>query len=120
MAYSVLEFQKAPADMCLDSYIWNVGRWHALNQARVKSVSPTLKLTPLLGFISENPKTPEFTLSPSSPLVSIEYSHKDVHVLAGGCYNGQIGEGDTCLCRAIPPVAWIDSHLHDLNSQLFS
>lgn len=44
-AYSILDFQKAPEGMSADSYIWNI----------------------------ERSATPESTLSPSSPLVSIEY-----------------------------------------------
>lgn len=67
VAYSILEFQKAPEGMSTDSYIWNM----------------------------ERPNAPETTLSPSSPLVSIEYNMKDGHVLLGGQYNGQIAVWDT-------------------------
>ena len=59
----MLDFQKVPADMCLDSYIWNV----------------------------EHPSAPESVLTPSSPLVSIKYNPKDPHVLVGGMYNGLVG-----------------------------
>lgn len=31
------------------------------------------------------------TLKPISPLVCLEYNHKDTHILIGGSYNGQIG-----------------------------
>ncbi len=34
---------------------------------------------------------PEMTLKPISPLVCLEYNHKDTHILIGGSYNGQIG-----------------------------
>eukprot|EP00036_Acanthoecidae_sp_10tr_P010001 CAMPEP_0182915526 /NCGR_PEP_ID=MMETSP0105_2-20130417/374_1 /TAXON_ID=81532 ORGANISM="Acanthoeca-like sp., Strain 10tr" /NCGR_SAMPLE_ID=MMETSP0105_2 /ASSEMBLY_ACC=CAM_ASM_000205 /LENGTH=630 /DNA_ID=CAMNT_0025052397 /DNA_START=32 /DNA_END=1924 /DNA_ORIENTATION=+ len=61
-AYSILDFQKAPEGMSADSYIWNIERSAA----------------------------PETTLSPSSPLVSIEYNPKDLHMLLGGQYNGQV------------------------------
>jgi dynein intermediate chain 2 len=67
VAYSILEFQKSPAGVCLDSYIWDL----------------------------EKPNEPDFTLSPSSPLVSITYNPKDVHTLLGGCYNGQLAIWDT-------------------------
>ncbi|EDQ84795.1 uncharacterized protein MONBRDRAFT_39146 [Monosiga brevicollis MX1] len=66
VAYSVLEFQQAPEGMSYDSYIWNL----------------------------DKPNAPEQTLSPSSPLVSLQYNPKDVHVLLGGCYNGQIALWD--------------------------
>ena len=64
VAYSMLDFQKIPADMCLDSYIWNV----------------------------EHPSAPESVLTPASPLVSIKYNPKDPHVLVGGMYNGLVGK----------------------------
>lgn len=67
VAYSILEFQKAPEGISTDSYIWNI----------------------------ERPNAPEMTLTPSSPLVSIEYNMKDVNVLLGGQYNGQIAVWDT-------------------------
>lgn len=67
VAYSVLDFQKAPAGVSFDSYIWDV----------------------------EVPTQPESTLSPSSPLVSLEYNNKDGHILIGGQYNGQIAVWDT-------------------------
>lgn len=43
-------------------------------------------------FFTENPNKPEFVLKPVSPLVCLEYNPKDVHILIGGCYNGQVGE----------------------------
>ena len=64
MAYSVLDFQKMPANMCIDSYIWDV----------------------------ENPNVPDQTLIPSSPLVCVKYNPKDPHILVGGSYNGVLGK----------------------------
>lgn len=66
VAYSVLEFQKAPMGLSFDSYIWDV----------------------------ENPTAPDMTITPASPLVCLEYNPKDVHTLLGGCYNGQIAVWD--------------------------
>lgn len=67
VSYAVLDFQKAPAGVSLDSYIWAL----------------------------DNPNTPDFTLSPSSPLVCLEFNPKDSHILFGGCYNGQVALWDT-------------------------
>eukprot|EP00056_Hartaetosiga_gracilis_P004200 m.72507 g.72507 ORF g.72507 m.72507 type:complete len:579 (+) comp11741_c0_seq1:115-1851(+) len=66
-AYSILEFQKAPTNISYHSYIWDL----------------------------ENPNAPELALTPSSPLVSIRYNPKDVHILLGGLYNGQVAIWDT-------------------------
>lgn len=43
--------------------------------------------------LAEKPYTPELTLKPSSPVVTLEYNSKDWYHMLGGCYNGQIGEG---------------------------
>nr|XP_048302125.1 dynein axonemal intermediate chain 2 isoform X2 [Myodes glareolus] len=67
VAYSCLNFQRAPVGMSHESYIWDL----------------------------ENPNRPEIALKPSSPLVTLEYNPKDSHVLLGGCYNGQIACWDT-------------------------
>ncbi|MFT7802477.1 dynein intermediate chain 2, axonemal-like [Arapaima gigas] len=67
VAYSSLEFQRAPKCMNFDSYIWDI----------------------------ENPNRPDLTLKPVSPLVSLEYNPKDSHILLGGSYNGQIAYWDT-------------------------
>lgn len=67
VAYSSLEFQRAPNDMSFDSYIWDI----------------------------ENPNKPEMTLKPVCPLVCLEYNPKDSHILIGGSYNGQIAYWDT-------------------------
>ena len=37
-----------------------------------------------------NPNTPEFELKPGSPLTCINYNLKDVNLLGGGQYNGQV------------------------------
>lgn len=66
-SYCNLEFQKSRLDTSVDSYIWDV----------------------------ENPNKPELTLKPISPLVCIEFNPRDTHVLAGGCYNGQVCIFDT-------------------------
>ncbi|KAJ3122424.1 Dynein intermediate chain 2, axonemal [Nowakowskiella sp. JEL0407] len=66
VAYSVLQFQQMPANMSLDSYIWDI----------------------------ENPNIPDHTLTPQSPIVSLKYNPKDPHVLVGGCYNGLLSYWD--------------------------
>jgi len=45
--------------------------------------------------LAENPNKPEMTLTPTSPLVCVEYNPKDSHILVGGQYNGQIVYWDT-------------------------
>ncbi|NXM31919.1 DNAI2 protein, partial [Oxyruncus cristatus] len=67
VAYCSLEFQDKRRDISFDSYIWDL----------------------------ENPYKPELTLMLSSPVVTLEYNHKDWHHLLGGCYNGQIVYWDT-------------------------
>jgi dynein intermediate chain 2 len=67
VAHAVLQFQRAPPNMCRHSYIWNL----------------------------DKPNKPEMVLKPISPLVCLEYNPKDSHILVGGCYNGLIGFWDT-------------------------
>ncbi|XP_039937647.1 dynein axonemal intermediate chain 2 [Hirundo rustica] len=67
VAYCSLDFQDSRKDMNFDSYIWDL----------------------------EKPYTPELTLKPSSPVVTLEYNSKDWHHVLGGCYNGQIVYWDT-------------------------
>ncbi|NXY11509.1 DNAI2 protein, partial [Pteruthius melanotis] len=67
VAYCSLDFQDSRKDMSFDSYIWDL----------------------------EKPYSPELTLKPSSPLVTLEYNSKDWHHVLGGCYNGQIAYWDT-------------------------
>jgi len=66
VAYSILQFQKMPANMCLDSYIWDI----------------------------ENPNVIDQTITPSSPLVTLKYNPKDPHILIGGSYNGLVSYWD--------------------------
>ncbi|XP_056361522.1 dynein axonemal intermediate chain 2 [Oenanthe melanoleuca] len=68
VAYCSMEFQdNIRKGMCIDSYIWDL----------------------------EKPYSPEMTLKPSSPVVTLEYNSKDWHHVLGGCYNGQIVYWDT-------------------------
>ncbi|XP_073739247.1 dynein axonemal intermediate chain 2 isoform X2 [Callorhinus ursinus] len=67
VAYSCLDFQRAPEGMSHEAYIWDL----------------------------ENPNRPEIVLKPSSSLITLEYNPKDSHVLLGGCYNGQLACWDT-------------------------
>lgn len=67
VAYSILQFQSMPANMSLNSYIWDV----------------------------EIPNCPDQTLTPSSPLTCLQYNPKDPHVLVGGYYNGLLSYWDT-------------------------
>ncbi|NXA35867.1 DNAI2 protein, partial [Eudromia elegans] len=80
VAYSSLEFQQNMKDMSFDSYIWDL----------------------------ENSNKPELVLKPSSPLVSLEYNPKDSHILAGGCYNGQIAYWDTRKGRLPVEVSTVE------------
>ncbi|NXE43159.1 DNAI2 protein, partial [Ptilorrhoa leucosticta] len=76
VAYCSLDFQDSRKDMSFDSYIWDL----------------------------EKPYSPELTLKPSSPLVTLEYNSKDWHHVLGGCYNGQIGEGGGYSCSGLAPA----------------
>ncbi|GCB65186.1 hypothetical protein scyTo_0007664 [Scyliorhinus torazame] len=67
ISYCCLEFQRAADNMSYDSYIWDM----------------------------ENPNKHETVIKPVSPLLCLEYNPKDSHILAGGCYNGQMGYWDT-------------------------
>ncbi|XDV52288.1 hypothetical protein PO909_021032 [Leuciscus waleckii] len=56
---------------------------------------------------TEISNTPEMTLNP----VCLEYSPRDVHILVGGGYNGQIGFWDTrCGSRPVQMSAVLHSH----------
>ncbi|XP_071750143.1 dynein intermediate chain 3, ciliary isoform X2 [Lepeophtheirus salmonis] len=46
-------------------------------------------------FQIEDPTHPETTIHTPSYLVNLEYNPKDLNILAGGCYNGQVGVWDT-------------------------
>eukprot|EP00762_Andalucia_godoyi_P000256 ANDGO_03198.mRNA.1 Dynein intermediate chain 3 len=67
VAYCVLQFQKMPEGMSLSSYIWDIN----------------------------NANYPEQELTPASPVVCLEYNHKDPHILIGGCYNGILSFWDS-------------------------
>jgi len=67
VAYCNLRFQGTPDDCSAESYIWDVN----------------------------DPNKPSETLSPASPLCSIEYYSKDPHLIAGGSYNGVVQYWDT-------------------------
>ena len=41
--------------------------------------------------LTDNPNRPETVLKPNSPMLCLDYNPKDPHTLAGGCYNGQLG-----------------------------
>ncbi|TEA30801.1 hypothetical protein DBR06_SOUSAS4110272, partial [Sousa chinensis] len=71
VAYSCLNFQRAPEGMSNESYIWDLGEKQRGLVATGKDEGP------------------------SSPLVTLEYNPKDSHVLLAGCYNGQIACWDT-------------------------
>ena len=60
VSYAILQFQRQPEGMSLNSYVWDV----------------------------HNPNYPELELHPASPLVCLEYNPKDPHIIIGGCYNG--------------------------------
>ncbi|XP_054172893.1 dynein axonemal intermediate chain 2 isoform X1 [Homo sapiens] len=85
VAYSCLDFQRAPVGMSSDSYIWDL----------------------------ENPNKPELALKPSSPLVTLEFNPKDSHVLLGGCYNGQIACWDTRKGSLVAELSTIESSHRD-------
>ncbi|XP_055096748.1 dynein axonemal intermediate chain 2 isoform X1 [Symphalangus syndactylus] len=80
VAYSCLDFQRAPVGMSSDSYIWDL----------------------------ENPSKPELALKPSSPLMTLEFNPKDSHVLLGGCYNGQIACWDTRKGSLVAEISTIE------------
>ncbi|KAL0236187.1 hypothetical protein GEMRC1_002769 [Eukaryota sp. GEM-RC1] len=66
LKFQGLEFSSLSESHC-ESYIWDV----------------------------TNPNDPVYVLSPPSPAVCVEYNPKDVHMVAGGCYNGLVCCWDT-------------------------
>ena len=58
---------------------------------------------------AENPSKPEMHLKPSSALVTLDYSPKDAHTIAAGCYNGQVGKSWTAVQSALWYTAAYDS-----------
>ena len=75
VAYCNLRFQSKAEGMSTASHIWDV----------------------------QNPNEPIETLTPASPLCSIEYYGKDPHLIAGGSYNGVVQYWDTRSPLALPP-----------------
>lgn len=49
-------------------------------------------MTNVFHLFEDNPNKPDTVLRPNSPMLCLEYNPKDPHTLAGGCYNGQLGE----------------------------
>ncbi|KAL0211485.1 hypothetical protein P9112_009783 [Eukaryota sp. TZLM1-RC] len=56
-----------------------------------------------------NTNDPFYTLSPPSPAVSVEYNPKDVHMIAGGCYNGLVCIWDTRRSGNVVVTSGIES-----------
>lgn len=80
-AYAIMDFQQQPANMSLNSYVWDLG----------------------------NPNTPEFTMEPLSQVVSAKFNLKDPNIIGAGLYNGQFAVFDmrkggvqvrAALCRS--------------------
>ena len=63
VAYSVVDFQRTPPGMPIQSYVWDMG----------------------------NPNAPEMALQPGSQLLCLKFNLKDSSLLGGGMYNGQFG-----------------------------
>ena len=70
ISYCNLEFQATHPDTPKESYIFHV----------------------------EDPTEPDLVLEAPSFLVSAEYNNRDHNVIAGGCYNGQVGREPTKKC----------------------
>ncbi|KAL0217113.1 hypothetical protein RCL1_007596 [Eukaryota sp. TZLM3-RCL] len=90
-AYVNLKFQgyTSNSSSCTESYVWDLN----------------------------NTNDPVYTLDPPSPIVSLEYNPKDVHVIAGGCYNGLVSIWDTRRGRNAAMVSSIEcSHLDPVYS----
>lgn len=65
-SYSLMKFQPNNSKSNCKSYIWDIN----------------------------NPNVPCDTINPTSPIVKMEYNHKNVEQLGFGCYNGVIGVWD--------------------------
>lgn len=63
IAYSIVDFQRTPPNMPIQSYIWDIN----------------------------NPNTPELGLEPNSQLLCLKFNLKDHNLLGAGHYNGQFG-----------------------------
>ena len=78
IAYCNLEFLGLQPETPRTSYIFNIGKRKHQNA----QISFCL--------YSEDPTKPLLDLIPPYHLVSCEFNPKDGHLLAGGCYNGQV------------------------------
>jgi dynein intermediate chain 2 len=65
-SYSVMQFQKMPANMPMHSYVWDVN----------------------------NPNEPEYALTPPSPACAFAFNPKSPDMLVGGLYNGLLAFWD--------------------------
>jgi len=74
ISYCTLQFQKADANVPVESYIWDI----------------------------DNPNQPDFTIKPQSPLCTLVFNPKATEHLVGGSYNGMIGFWD--LRKGSTPV----------------
>lgn len=83
-AYSVMQFQKMPANMPTHSYVWDVN----------------------------NPNEPEYALTPPSPACCFAFNAKSPDMLIGGLYNGLLAFWDVRKQGAIELSAVETSH-HD-------
>ena len=81
-AYSFLEFQNSPENLPFESYIWEIGE---------KDFYSSLPSSMTKYHFTDNPNRPDTVLKPNSPMLCLDYNPKDPHTLAGGCYNGQLG-----------------------------
>ena len=78
IAYCNLEFLGLQPETPRTSYIFNIGKRKHQN-AQIS-----------ICLYSEDPTKPLLDLIPPYHLVSCEFNPKDGHLLAGGCYNGQV------------------------------
>lgn len=85
VSYSITQFQAMPADMPLQSYIWDVN----------------------------SPNQPDAKILPTSPLTCLVYNPRSPDHLVGGCYNGLVGFWD--LRKGGTPVetSILESSHHD-------
>lgn len=95
ISYCNLNFQKNTSDFSTYSYIWE----------------------------TENPNQPWFTMKPKSSSICVEYNPKDINILVGGQYNGQLHVWDVraksepiaetpkeiCHRESVNSVLWINS-----------
>ena len=73
-SYSLMKFQPSSFKTNCKSYIWDIN----------------------------NPNVPCATIDPASPIVKMEFNHKNVEQIGFGCYNGVIGVWDHRADRRAP------------------